>query len=411
MNFATIRAQFPQLKQKVKNYPLVYLDSAATTLKPQVVIDRLTQYYTEEVSNVHRGAHYFSNLATENYESSRKRVAEFLSCKSEEVIFTSGTTDGLNLLAYALDVVAEENKKDPKLKNKTEILLTESEHHSGIVPWYWFAQRHGFEIKTIPVLENGCLDLDKLGQYMTEKTFLVSAVHMSNTLGTLNDVKAISKQAKALGAYSVVDAAQSVSWTDVSVKDIGCDFLVFSSHKIFGPEGLGVLFGRQELLDQIGFYKGGGSMISKVTFPEITFLKSPQKFEAGTPAIGPAIALKTALDFFSELPQPQVRQHETELLRLTDSLLQSIPGYTPMGDVSYKNNILSFNIKGIHASDIGSLIDEMGVAVRVGHHCTQPLLAKMGENATIRASFSIYNNAEDCHILIKAVKKAVELLK
>lgn len=408
MDLSAVRNQFPQLKQTVNGQPLVYLDSAATTLKPQVVIDRLVSYYTSEVSNVHRGAHYFSNQATENYEQARKTVAQFIAAETDEVIFTSGTTDGLNLLAYALDSKANETKR--LAPDRNEILLTEAEHHSNIVPWYWFAKRHGFRIKVIPFNDQGILDLDQLDHLLTEKTFLVSAVHMSNTLGTLNDAHRICKKAKEVDAFSILDVAQSISYLDISVKDLGCDFLCFSSHKLFGPEGLGVLYGKSALLNSIGFYKGGGSMISSVKFDKIDFLPSPQKFEAGTPSIGAVIAFKTAIDFFKALPKQELQAHENALVQNTHEMLSEIPGYRPLGDVALKHNILSFQIDGCHPADLGAIIDEMGIAVRVGHHCTQPIMDKLGLTSTMRASFSIYNNSQDCLEFVSALKKAREML-
>ncbi|MCO5112889.1 MAG: SufS family cysteine desulfurase [Bdellovibrionaceae bacterium] len=407
MGMPLIRDQFPQLLQRVNGQRLVYLDSAATTLKPQVVIERLTQYYTSEVSNVHRGAHYFSNQATENFEKSRQTVARFVGASApEEIVFTSGTTDALNLLAYALDSVADVRKGE----GRDEIVLTEEEHHSNIVPWYWFAKRHGLKIRTIPFNEKGVLELDTLKTLITEKTLLVSCVHMSNTLGTLNDVQVICARAQEVGALSIVDAAQSVSFVSLSVQEIGCDFLCFSSHKLFGPEGLGVLYGRKDLLNSMGYYRGGGSMISSVSFDEIQFLPAPQKFEAGTPSIGAVIALRTAIDFFNEIPKDELQSHERSLVHTTHEMLSEIPGYQPLGDVSFKHNILSFNIDGCHPADLGALIDEMGVAVRVGHHCTQPIMDKMGVSATLRASFSIYNNGQDCLAFVEALKKAREML-
>lgn len=399
-----LRAEFPQFQQKPHGRPWVYLDSAATTLKPQVVIDRLTKYYSAEVSNVHRGAHYFSNLATQNYEQTRSDIARYLDAKDEEIVFTSGTTDALNLLSYALET-------EVKTSTRNEILLTEAEHHSNIVPWYWFAQKHNLKIKVLPIdPQTGLLLTEKLEDFLTEKTFLCSMVHMSNTLGTINNIKEICDLARQKGAFSIIDAAQSVSYMDISVKEIGCDFLCFSTHKLFGPEGLGILYGKKDLLNQIGFYKGGGSMIANVAFDKISFLDSPQKFEAGTPAIGSVIAFAEALKFFRQISKAELQVYEKMLLKTTDSLLQEIPGYTPVGEVEYKNNILSFNLEGCHPSDLGALMDEMGVAVRVGHHCTQPLINKFEKTATVRASFSIYNNEQDCVRFVEAIKKAREML-
>lgn len=404
-----VRSEFPQLQMKANGYPLTYLDSAATTLKPKVMIERYNQYLSGEVSNVHRGAHYFSNRATENYEKTRAEVASFLNCQDKEVIFTYGTTDAVNLVATSFDHWLI--RSAIKLKNRNEIVLTEMEHHSNIVPWFMLSKKYNLVIKTIPFDDDGQLDLSKLDEIINEKTLMVSMVHMSNTFGSLNPIEKIIQRAKQVQAFSFVDAAQSISYSKIDVKALDCDFLCFSAHKLFGPEGLGFLYGRVEILDQMPEYRGGGSMISEVKFDQINYLPSPQKFEAGTPNIGAVIAFSESLKFFRALNYDQIHNHESELLNYCATRLSELPGFTPLGAVKFKKNILSFNLKGIHPADIGSIIDQMGVAIRVGHHCTQPIMRRMAVNATLRASFSIYNNLEDCDRFLSAVIKAQEMLK
>lgn len=403
-----IRSEFPQLLEKPYGMPLTYLDSAATTLKPKVMIERFTKYLSSEVSNVHRGAHFFSNQGTENYEKTRKLVAEFLNCQEQEIIYTAGTTDSINLVATSLDHWLM--RSDYRLKNRTQIVLTEMEHHSNIVPWYILAKKYNLEILTIPFNTDGELQLESLDKLITEKTLMVSVVHMSNTFGSLNPVDKIITKAKSVGAYTFVDAAQSVSYMPIDVQKLGCDFLTFSAHKLFGPEGLGILFGKLEILDQMPVYRGGGSMISSVAFDEITYLQAPQKFEAGTPNIGAVIAFAESLQFFSSLNYSDIQAHEKQLLETCIARLSELKGFEPVGALSNKANILSFNLKGIHPADMGSIMDQMGVAIRVGHHCTQPLVRKLGLNATMRASFSIYSNIEDCDRFVNAVIKAQEML-
>ncbi len=404
----SIRDEFPQLNELVYGVPLTYLDSAATTLKPRSVIERFTKYLSSEVSNVHRGAHYFSNQATQNYEKTRQSVAQFLNCQDQEIIFTSGTTDSINLVASSLDDWI--NRSDPRIKNRTEIVLTEMEHHSNIVPWYMLAQKYNLTIKVIPFTSEGILDLSDLNTLINEKTLVISMVHMSNTFGSLNPIDKLIARAKSVGAFSFVDAAQSVSYMALDVKKLECDFLTFSAHKLFGPEGLGLLYGRLDILNQMPEYRGGGSMISHVDFQEITYLPSPQKFEAGTPNIGAVITFLESLNFFTKLSYVEIQKHENQLLKYCLNKLTEIKGFTPLGDLTLKKNIISFNLKGLHPSDIGSIMDQMGVAVRVGHHCTQPLMRKLDLTSSIRASFSIYNNIEDCDRFINALLKAQEML-
>lgn len=401
-----VRSEFKQLNNLVGGNPLTYLDSAATTLKPKVMVDRFAQYLQYEASNVHRGAHYYSNQATQNYEHTRSSVANFLNSKAEEIIFTHGTTDSVNLVAKSLKTLISTDH----LKDRNEILLSEMEHHSNIVPWYLLAKELGLIIKTIPFNSDGQLDLTDLNKLINHKTLIVSLVHMSNTFGSINPVEQIFAYAKEHGALTFLDAAQSVSFLPLDVHQLKCDFLTFSAHKLFGPEGLGFLYGKYELLEKLDIYRGGGSMISKVDFNQITFLPSPQKFEAGTPNIGAVIAFAESLKFFLNLGYKNIQDHETKLMEYCIEGLSGIEGFSPLGDVKFKKNILSFNIEGLHPADVGSIIDQMGVAIRVGHHCTQPLMSKLKISSSLRASFSIYNNIEDCDRLISAVKKAKELL-
>ncbi len=413
-----IRSQFLQLNSEVNGHPFTYLDSAATTLKPKCMVDRFAHYLQYEVSNVHRGAHFYSNQATQNYENTRNEVARFLNSKPEEILFTMGTTDSINLVAQSLPGLTLKrnlemdsfNISSDHFKNRNEIVLTEMEHHSNIVPWYLVAKKYGFTIKTIPFNSDGDLDLTSIDEILTEKTLMVSIVHMSNVFGTMNPIEAIIKKAKSVGSLTFLDAAQSVSYLPLDVQKLDCDFLTFSAHKLFGPEGLGLLYGRFDLLEKLDVYRGGGSMISKVSFDDITFLPPPQKFEAGTPNIGAVIAFSESLKFFTSLSFDDIQKHEDMLLKRCLEGLAVYPGFLPLGAVKNKKNILSFNFKGLHPSDMGSIIDQMGVAIRVGHHCTQPLMNKMDVTASMRASFSIYNTVEDCDRFINAVKKAMELL-
>lgn len=403
-----VRQQFPQLLENANGQRLTYLDSAATTLKPKVMVDRYAKYLSSEVSNVHRGAHYFSNQATTNYERTRQSLAAFLNCSDQEIIFTSGTTDSINLVAMSFDNWLM--RSDFRLKNKTQIVLTEMEHHSNIVPWYMLAKKYNLEIKTIPFDKDGVLDLTNLDELINDNTLMVSMVHMSNTFGSLNPVETLIQKAKNHGAYTFLDAAQSVSYMPLDVQSLDCDFLTFSAHKLFGPEGLGFLYGKLEILNQMPEYRGGGSMISEVSFDKITFLPSPQKFEAGTPNIGAVIAFAESLNFFRKLDYAEIQKHEAELLSYCYSRLSEIKTFKILGAFEHKKNILSFNLEGVHPADIGSIVDQMGVAIRVGHHCTQPLMSKMDLNSSMRASFSIYNNMEDCDQFINAILKAQEML-
>lgn len=402
-NIEKIRHSFKALDQKVQNNPLVYLDSAATTLKPVEVVDRIQKFYLYESANVHRGAHFLSDQATQHFESARESIKDFLGAESaQEIIFTQGTTGGINLIAdtYGRHLLQEGD----------EIVLTEMEHHSNIVPWQNLAQEKNLKLSYIPVLENGNLDLSSLDQIITSKTKLVSFTGCSNILGTINPIEKIVEQAKKVKAVTVLDAAQLVTQKKIDVKKWGIDFLVFSSHKLFGPYGFGALFGRKELLEKMPPYQFGGSMISSVKYEKSSYNSLPYKFEAGTPHIEGAIGTAAAIQFFNQFSIDEIFQHEKNLAEAFINHLKQIPEAKIFGESETKAAIVSFNLKGAHHSDIGQILDQQGVAVRVGHHCTQPLLAKFGLTGTVRASFSIYNNMNDVERLILALDKARKML-
>lgn len=395
-----IREDFPALGQMIYEKPLAYLDNAATTLKPRQVIERMSEFYLKEASNVHRGAHYLSDMATNAFESARETVARFVGASDVgEVIFTRGTTEGVNLLASSLGET---------LAAGDEILLTEMEHHSNLVPWQVVAKRRGLRLRFVAVNENGELDLESFRRQLSSKTKIVAFVHCSNALGTVNPAKLIIKEAKEAGALTVVDAAQSISYMPMDVLEMGCDFLVFSGHKLFGPFGIGVLWGRKSLLDQMPPYQSGGSMIDRVRTDETTFLSAPHRFEAGTPNIGGAIGLARAIDYFSELGFENIQHHEKSLSEMARHDLAQIEGLRLIGHAESRSNIVSFDFEGIHPSDVGQILDREGLAVRTGHHCTQPLMDRLGIQGTVRASFSIYNTEDEVRRLVEATQKARE---
>ncbi|MCB9224522.1 MAG: cysteine desulfurase [Crocinitomicaceae bacterium] len=398
-----IRAQFPTLQQKVGKYPLVYFDNGATSQKPKVVIDRLDQYYKLENANIHRGVHYLSQISTDNYEKARKSIQAFINAKHDhEVIFTSGTTDGINLVAQCFGTLLEKGD---------EILITELEHHSNIVPWQMIAAEKGLLVKYIPLLENGELDWDQLDELLTEKTKLLAFAHVSNSLGTINPAKEIIKKAHSNGTKVLLDAAQSLQHFKVDVQDLDCDFLAFSGHKVFGPTGIGALYGKEDLLNEMPPYKGGGDMIKTVSMEKTEYNELPFKFEAGTPHIAGAIGLGTAVDWLSGFNYNEIQQYEDELLSYATEQIKTIDGVTIYGEAKNKSSILSFLIEGLHPYDIGTLLNQQGIAVRTGHHCTQPVMDHFGIPGTIRASFCFYNTKEEIDLFINALKKAVDMLK
>ncbi|UKN00751.1 cysteine desulfurase [Paracrocinitomix mangrovi] len=403
LDISKIRAQFPVLKQKVGKYPLIYLDNGATSQKPQVVIDRIQQFYQSENANIHRGVHHLSQISTENYEIARRSIQQFIGAEHEhEVIFTTGTTGGINLIAQCFTA---------GLSSGDEIIITEMEHHSNIVPWQMKAEEHGLVLKYIPLKENGELQWEKLDELLSEKTKLLSFTHISNSLGTINPVKEIIQKAHKAGAKVLLDAAQSLQHLRVDVKDLDCDFMVFSGHKTFGPTGVGVLYGKEDLLDALPPYQGGGDMIKTVTMEKTEYNTLPFKFEAGTPNIVGGIALGTAIDWMAELDYDQVLEHEEELLNYATSRIQEIEGVKIYGQAENKSSILSFLVEGTHPYDIGTLLNQQGVAVRTGHHCTQPVMDFFKIPGTIRASFSLYNTIEEVDLFIDALNKSVNMLR
>lgn len=399
----SVRDQFPQLKLQSKSLPWIYLDSGATTLKPRKVIDRLVEYYGKEVSNVHRGAHWFSFQATERYEKVRQQVTDFLGAeRSEEIVFTRGTTESMNLLAYSY--------ADHFLKAGDVILLTELEHHSNIVPWQIIAQKKNLEIRFIPIHKaTGQLDLTNLDQLLSGAK-IVAMTGLSNVLGYRTPFEMIFKKAKEVGAVTVLDAAQLVSIEKIKVREWSVDFLAFSGHKLFAPTGVGVLYGRYDLLDSMPPFQGGGSMIDQVTTKGVSFLAPPYRFEAGTPSIGDIMGLGAALEWFNETGMDWIQSHEKKLMTNLLEELSEVPELKIIGDFSPRVNIVSMSLGDAHSSDVSTVLDEMGIAVRAGHHCCQPLMKALGVTGTVRASFSVYNEASDFSELAKGLIKARELL-
>lgn len=395
-----VREDFPALAQRVYEKPLAYLDNAATTLNPRCVVERLSQFNLMEASNVHRGAHYLSDRATNAFEEAREIVAKYLgTSEKQEIVFTRGTTEGVNLLAASLGAGLSEGD---------EVLLTEMEHHSNLVPWQVMAEKQKVKLRFVEVTPNGELDLESFRSQLSSKTKVFSFVHTSNALGTINPAKQLIAEAQKVGAVTVVDAAQSISYLDIDVEDLGCDYLVFSGHKIFGPFGIGALWGRREFLDNLPPYQSGGSMIDHVCLEKTTFLCAPHRFEAGTPNISGAIGLGEALKYFSSLGHEAIRKHENTLAEAAREGLSQIGGIRFIGEAKDRSNIVSFVFEGIHPSDIGQILDREGLAVRTGHHCTQPLMERLGVPGTVRASFSIYNTEEEVQRLIEGTRKARE---
>jgi len=397
-DYRRVRTDFPILATEVRGKPLTYLDSAATVQKPLAVIETIERYYSAENSNIHRGVHYLSEKATDAYEATRVKAAAFIGATDpDEVIFTSGTTEGINLIAHGFT--------ESILQAGDEILITHMEHHANIVPWQIAAQKTGAVLKVVPVDDNGELDLEAYTVLLSEKTKLVSVVHVSNSLGTINPVKTMIEQAHILNVPVLVDGAQSTPHMPVNVADLGCDFFVFSGHKVCGPTGIGVLWGKREWLEQLPPYQSGGDMIEKVDFDGTTYKGIPGKFEAGTPHIAGVIGLGAAFDYLNGLDRAGALQHELELLHAATEQLTAIDGLRIIGTAPEKASVISFLIDDIHAHDIGTFLDAGGIAIRAGHHCTQPLLKRFGLAATARASFAFYNDFEDVERLVAALNK------
>lgn len=400
--FAKVREQFPALKREFRGKRMVYLDTAATALKPEVVSKRINDYYRLESANVHRGAYALSDEATRNFEAARIRVAKFINALPEEIVFTRNTTESINLVASSWG--------ESNLKAGDSILITQMEHHANIVPWQLLAEKVGANIQAVGLRADHSLDEEVLLSKLKAPVKLLSLTGCSNTLGVLPNLKKIIEVAHAQGILVLVDAAQLITQEAVDVRALGADFLVFSGHKVFGPTGIGILFGKHEILKSMPPYQGGGSMISQVSIEKTTFNDVPFRFEAGTPHLEGAIGLAAAIDFFAELGFDRVHSWENHLLKKATEGLRQIPGITIYADVPEKAAILSFNLKGAHPSDVGQILDQQGVAVRAGHHCTQPLMAYLKVPGTVRASFSIYNNEDDVELFLQAVRKAQELL-
>lgn len=403
LNIEKIRADFPQLSTKVNERPLVYLDNAATTLKPKSVIDSMTNHLSHNVANVHRGIHTLSEMGTRAFEETRLALQSFINARhSHEVIYTKGTTDAVNLLAQSFG--------EKFLNAGDEILLSTMEHHSNIVPWQIIAEKRGAKVVVIPINDKGEIILDEYKKLLGPKTKIVSVVHTSNTLGTTNPVKEMAVLAHKAGAKFAVDAAQSIAHQKIDVQDLDCDFLVFSAHKIYGPNGLGILYGKEEILNEMPPYQGGGAMISEVTFEKTTYNILPNKFEAGTPAIAEVIAFKAAIDYVTKLGMNNIAEYEHELLHYATTEIKKIEGIRLIGDSESKSGVLSFVLEGVHPHDLGTLLDKQGVAIRTGHHCTQPLMKRFGITACARASFTFYNTKAEVDTLVNAIKKAKEFL-
>lgn len=402
LNIEEIRKDFPILSRTVYNRPLVYLDNAATTQKPRAVVEAMTEEYYSVNANVHRGVHYLSQQATELHEQARANVQGFINARSEaEIIFTRGTTESLNLVAFSFG--------EAFLKEGDEVLVSVMEHHSNIVPWQMLRERKGIVLKVIPMTDEGEIDLEAYKNLFSPRTRLVCIAHVSNVLGTVNPVKEMTAIAHAHGTKVLVDGAQSVPHRRVDVQDIGCDFLTFSGHKIYGPTGIGVLYGREELLEKMPPYQGGGEMIARVSFEKTTYERLPFKFEAGTPDFVGSHALAVALDYVRGIGQDIIAAHEADLTRYAMEQMSLIPGMKIYGTAREKDAVISFNVGDIHPLDLGTLLDRLGIAIRTGHHCAQPLMDRLGIQGTVRASFAIYNTFEEVDALVEGVRRVARM--
>lgn len=400
-----IRRDFPILHRTVNGKKLVYLDNAATTQKPKSVIDTISNYYLNENANVHRGLHFLSELATEEYENARLKVKEFVNALSaSEIVFVRGATEAINL-------VAESYSRKDYFKEGDEIIISHMEHHSNIVPWQFVRERKNIKLRVIPINDNGELDFDAFANMINERTKFVSIVHVSNTLGTINPIKKIVDKAHEYNIPVLVDGAQASVHLNIDVQELGCDFYAFSGHKMFGPTGIGVLYGKAELLNNMPPYQGGGEMIRNVTFEKTTFNNIPHKFEAGTPNIVGGIGLGAAIDYLRSFDIQDIHNHELELLNYGTEHLQNIDGLKIIGTAKNKSAVISFIIDGIHPYDIGTIIDTNGVAIRTGHHCTQPLIERFNLTATARASFALYNTLEEIDLLVESLNKTIKMIK
>ena len=399
---SNIRDRFPLLNVKVNSSPLIYFDNAATTQKPKEVIDELTKYYQEENSNIHRGVHHLSQISTDNFEECRVKVQGFLNAEfSHEIIFTKGTTDSINLVSTCFQ---------DQLQKGDEIIISEMEHHSNIVPWQMCCQKTGANLKVVQIDDRGNLDMIHFKEILSDKTKIVAITHISNSLGTINPVKEIIQLSHDKNAKVLIDGAQAAAHIEVDVQDLDVDFYCFSAHKLFGPTGVGVLYGKEKILNSLPPYQGGGEMIEKVELYKSTYAPLPHKFEAGTPNIAGVIAFKRSISLIQEIGLQEISKHEDELLQYATEKLLEIKGLEIIGTSEKKSAIISFNIKGIHHYDLGVLLDKMGVAIRTGHHCTQPVMSRFNIPGTARISFAYYNTFEEIDSCIIAINKAKKML-
>ena len=398
-----VRQDFPILDQMVNGKPLVYLDNAATNQKPISVLNALTHYYEHDNANIHRGIHTLAERATHDFEASRQKIREFLNAKHlEEIIFTYGTTDGINLVAQTY------GRKF--LKPGDEIIISTLEHHSNIVPWQMLCEEKGCVLRIIPINDEGELLLDAYEEMLSERVKLVSCIHVSNTLGTINPVKTIIDMAHRVGAVVLIDGAQATSHIDLDVQALDPDFYVFSAHKLYGPTGMGVLYGKKDILNAMPPYRGGGEMIKEVTFEKTTYNDLPYKFEAGTPNIADVIAVKTAIEYMESLGKENIAQHEHNLLTYATEQLSDLNGVRIVGQAKEKISVVSFVLDGIHHQDTGVILDQLGIAVRTGHHCTQPLMQRLGLAGTTRASFAVYNTKDEIDRLVQGIRRVQKMM-
>jgi cysteine desulfurase / selenocysteine lyase len=404
LSISIIREEFPLLNSQVNGYPLVYFDNAATTQKPEAVIQTLNTYYHRHNANIHRGAHYLANLATTQFEESRNAMAKWLNAsEAAEIIFTTGTTESINLVAQCWG--------QQFLSAGDEIVLSTTEHHSNIVPWQMAAERSGAAIKVIPVDDNGIWDLSTIDSLITAKTKMVAIQHVSNALGSIQPIDQIIKLAKSKGAYVLIDGAQAIGHFKINVQALDCDFYAFSAHKMYGPTGVGILYGKRQLLEAMPPYRGGGEMIKSVSFAQTTYNDLPFKFEAGTPDIAGVITMHAALAFMERIGIENIAAQEENLRTAMQTALESIEGLRIFGDSQNKVPVFSFQVEGIHPSDLGTLLDKQGVAVRTGHHCTEPLWSRLQAPGSVRASLSFYNTEQEIDLFIAALRKAITMLK
>ena len=399
-----IRKDFPILQEKIYNKPLIYLDNGATTQKPKQVIEAISNFYKTSNSNIHRAVHYLSSIATKEYEDARQTVKEYINAKSvSEIIFTKGTTDGINLVAFSFG--------EKFINEGDEIIISEMEHHSNIVPWQLLCERKKAILKIIPFNNKGELIFEEYEKLLSEKTKIVAVTHISNSLGTINPIKKIIEKSHSYDIPVLIDAAQSVQHTKIDVQKLDCDFLVFSGHKIYAETGIGILYGKEKLLDTLPPYQGGGDMIKNVSFEKTTWADLPLKFEAGTANFGAAISLKHAIKYIQDIGLEKIYKHEAELLKYGTEKLSSISELTIIGTAKEKSSIISFFLKNIHNLDAGTLLDKLGIAVRTGTHCTQPVMQHFNITGTIRASFAMYNTKEEINTLYETLLKVIKILQ